>query len=139
MHTHEGIYYSASWSSFSLSRLGAFDVLCPLCLRDAPSSKMGDQVSPPFASARDRLAAYFPEDNAIPIDSRKPYNDVDIQHISSLLQHSHNAWTKFPRTYIVLRTIGQLNLLNDLIAVGFTDHWFPVKAMGLPQSLSPSI
>ena len=95
--------------------------------------------SPPFASLNDRLAAYFTDDNTIPISARRPYKDVEIQHISLLLQHSQSAWSKFPRTYIVLRIIGRVDLLNDLIELGFTDHWFPVEARSLPQSLNPSI
>ncbi|CAI6337009.1 unnamed protein product [Periconia digitata] len=71
-------------------------------------------------------------------DKRDPYTDSEINNISSLLTLSSPQWGKVPRTYIVLRTIGHLNLLQDVINLGFSDFWFPVTEQSLPGCLSPS-
>lgn len=100
---------------------------------------MSDTTPLSFASPSDRLAAYFAPPHTGQQQLRKSYTDAEIQQISHLLDHHQPAWSRVPRTYIVLRTIGQLQLLNEFIELGFTDHWFPVEARSLPQSLGPSI
>ena len=82
-----------------------------------------------------RLHAFFPEGQ----DSQVIYTDSKICEISSLLQHSNPRWSKVPRTYIVLRTIGYLNFLDEFIDLGFSDYWFPVTERTLPPSLRPSV
>jgi serine/threonine protein kinase len=67
------------------------------------------------------------------------YSDSDIQQISKLLEEIHSDWSQVPRTYIVLRIIGELDLLSDLISLGFNDLWFPVSMNLLPESLSDSV
>ncbi|KAF1999915.1 kinase-like protein [Amniculicola lignicola CBS 123094] len=67
------------------------------------------------------------------------YTDAEITEISVLLNHSTQRWSKVPRTYIILRTIGHLNLLDELIDVGFSDYWFPVTERGLPGCLLPTV
>lgn len=71
--------------------------------------------------------------------SRTSYNDSEIYEISSLLKHWKARWSRVPRTYIVLRTIGCLNLLDDFINLGFSDYWFPVTSRSLPDILSPKL
>ncbi|KAI9862448.1 MAG: hypothetical protein M1813_004298 [Trichoglossum hirsutum] len=90
-------------------------------------------ADPPFASPNDRLAAFFPA------GIRPSYTDSEILDIASLLKLSDNAWSKVPRTYIVLRSIGRLDLLGEFIGLGFSDHWFPVTPKCLPQSISPTV
>jgi surfactin synthase thioesterase subunit len=46
---------------------------------------------------------------------------------------------KVPRTYIVLRTIGPLKLVNELIDAGFSDYWFPVTDRSLASCLLPTL
>lgn len=90
-------------------------------------------------TSSERLAAYFP---TAPIGSPAPprrYTDTDIEEIAALLEDHEKPWSSVPRTYIVLRTIGHLDLLNKLIQLGFTDHCFPVKASVLPPRLQPSV
>jgi hypothetical protein len=82
-----------------------------------------------------RLESFFSEER----DKRDPYTDSEINEISSLLNLSSSQWGKVPRTYIVLRTIGHLNLLQDVIDLGFSDFWFPVTERSLPGCFSPSI
>jgi hypothetical protein len=87
-----------------------------------------------------RLASFFVWlDGQQAAHRRTSFSDSDIQEIALLLNHLDEAWSKVPRTYIVLRAIGRLDLLNTLISLGFTDHWFPVTERGLPASISPSV
>jgi hypothetical protein len=46
---------------------------------------------------------------------------------------------KVPRTYIVLRTIGPLKLVNELIDAGFSDYWFSVTDRSLPGCSLPTL
>jgi len=82
----------------------------------------------PSTNANERLAAFF-----CAKETRSSYTDADIAEISSLLRLSDASWCQVPQTYIVLRTLGCLDLLNDFIDMGFTDHWFPVALRSLPQ------
>ena len=82
-----------------------------------------------------RLCEYFPKGK----ESGAPYSDSEIYEISSLLKHSNPRWSKVPRTYIILRTIGRLDLLDVFVDLGFSDYWFPVTEKRLPDSLSPSV
>lgn len=66
------------------------------------------------------------------------YSDAEIAEISRLLKCSGSDWSKVPRTYIILRTINSLHILEDLLAKGFTDHWFPVTLQALQQLKSPT-
>lgn len=82
-----------------------------------------------------RLNAYFPE-----VEDRKgAYTDADIHEIAMLLKYSNPRWSKVPRTYVVLRTIGSLDSLDHCIDVGFSDYWFPVTGRNLPESLRPNV
>ncbi|KAL1643729.1 hypothetical protein SLS58_004744 [Diplodia intermedia] len=85
------------------------------------------------------LAAYFPASAAEASTSPPRFTDTDIETIASLLEDHEKSWSRVPRAYIVLRTIGHLDLLNDLLQLGFTDHWFPVEASALPPRLQPSV
>jgi serine/threonine protein kinase len=94
-----------------------------------PSTNDGRQSSKsdsPDVDLSDRLANFFP---------RSKYSESDIQQIADLLRHINTAWSRVPRTYIVLRIIGQQQRLDEFINFGFTDHWFPVSSQQLPESL----
>src|SRR5204862_7732255 len=76
-----------------------------------------------------RLDAFFPSpDPEHRFPARDRYSERDIQDISALLRNISPTGSRVPRTYIVLRVIDQLHLLDGLINEGFTDHWFPVPA-----------
>jgi len=82
-----------------------------------------------------RLNNYFPtEDNA-----KSLYSDAEILEISTILKYQNPRWSKVPRTYIVFRTIGHLDVLDHCIDVGFSDYWFPVTERVLPDLLRPSV
>lgn len=90
-------------------------------------------MSSPFITPVERLATFFD-----PSSPRDAYTDTDIDEIASLLERCGHATSKCPRTYILLRTIGELRLLERLVNEGFTDQWFPVELRGLPSFLDPS-
>jgi hypothetical protein len=69
----------------------------------------------------------------------RPYSDADIYEVSTLLKHHAPKWCKSPRTYIILRTIGSLDLLDQCIGVGLCDYWLPVTERTLPEFLLPSV
>jgi len=85
----------------------------------------------------DRLSEFFLNRQ----NTNTGYSDAEIAEISRLLEYSVNSWSKVPRTYIILRTINCLHILGDLLAIGFSDHWFPVTLQNLPQlkSLTPAM
>ncbi|KAF1963187.1 hypothetical protein CC80DRAFT_542334 [Byssothecium circinans] len=91
--------------------------------------------NPVWQAAAGRLERVFQKGQ----DSREPYADSEIIEISSLLSLSNPRWSKVPRTYVVLRTIGHLDVLDDMIDSGFSDFWFPVTEQNLPGSLSLSV
>jgi serine/threonine protein kinase len=86
-----------------------------------------------FATPVERLATFFD-----PAQPRETYEDAEIDEIASLLKRCVNVGSKCPRTYIVLRTIGELDILGRLLTEGFTDEMFPVERRGLPSFLSPA-
>ncbi|CAG5138812.1 uncharacterized protein ALTATR162_LOCUS444 [Alternaria atra] len=81
-----------------------------------------------------RLSDFFAEGN----QRQTAYTDSGIQQVSLLLGQVNLQWSKVPVTYIVLRAIGCLDLLNTFIDLGFSDHWFPVTERSLPPCLRPS-
>jgi serine/threonine protein kinase/TolA-binding protein len=81
-----------------------------------------------------RLSDFFVEGK----EGRAQYTDLEIGQVSLLLNHLNPQWSKVPRTYIILRTISCLNLLDQFIDHGFSDHWFPVTERILPYCLRPS-
>ncbi|KAF7502172.1 hypothetical protein GJ744_006776 [Endocarpon pusillum] len=71
------------------------------------------------------LRDYFLEEPEL----RAQYSDQEIQKISTHLQRGKLvAWSGVPRLYIVLRRIGQLQSLDDIISHGISDYWFPFSA-----------
>ncbi|KAL4802046.1 kinase-like domain-containing protein, partial [Aspergillus unguis] len=83
----------------------------------------------------DQLSTFFPDLGR----SRLPFNDSEINRISTLLQQTNSSWSRVPRTYIVLRTIDCLDLLGRLIDLGFSDYWFPVTKECVPDCLPPKM
>ncbi|RDW69768.1 hypothetical protein BP6252_08788 [Coleophoma cylindrospora] len=81
-----------------------------------------------------RLDDYFAEGTK----RKTMYNDSEIQQVSRLLSQVNTKWSKVPRTYIILRTISCLDLLDEFINLDFSDHWFPVTERGLPHFLHPN-
>jgi hypothetical protein len=66
------------------------------------------------------------------------YTDSEIKQITFLLNQFNPQWSNVPRTYIVLRIIGCLDLFGAFIDLGFSDHWFPVTERSLPHCLHPN-
>ena len=73
-------------------------------------------------------------------EPRTRYSDADIHDISRCLKElQRHAWSEAPRLYTVLRTIGQLQILDTILEEGISDIWFPFSAASVPKSLSPSL
>ena len=83
-----------------------------------------------------RLGDFF----AILGEPRARYSDRDIQEISCHLQsNGKQAWSQVPRLYTILRTIGQLHIIDALIEQGISDYWFPFDTKSVPTLLSSSM
>ena len=106
-------------------------LLLELLLAIAPPASVNTTAEKTVLS---RLSDFFVEGK----EGRAQYNDLEISQISLFLNHLNPQWSKVPRTYIILRTISCLNLLDDFIDLGFSDHWFPVTERNLPHCLRPS-
>ena len=113
----------------------------PASLANAPmASDTAPTASPLSVSLDNHLASFFVSLNGqTPVGQLPAFKDSDIQEIASILGHLNKSWARVPRTYIVLRAIGHLNLLDTFIELGFTDHWFPVIDRGIPSLISPSV
>jgi TolA-binding protein len=112
----------------------------PLAVRALDKLQLdSSSLSLPTESTRQtlnsQLNGLFPEGQ----ENRVPYTDLEIDDIARLLKLSQPQWSKVPRTYIVLRTIGHLSLLDKLIEKGFSDYWFPVTERPLPGLIHPGI
>jgi hypothetical protein len=81
-----------------------------------------------------RLSDFFTDGS----QRQTAYTDSEIQQVSLLLSQIDLQWSKVPRTYMVLRVIGCLDLLNSVIDLGVSDHWFPFTERSLPPCLWPS-
>ncbi|KAH7346045.1 kinase-like domain-containing protein [Pyrenochaeta sp. MPI-SDFR-AT-0127] len=90
-----------------------------------------------FPTAAGRLDTFFD-----PAQPRTTFEDTDIDEVASLLQQcGQHAASRCPRTYIVLRTIDQLKVFEQMLSDGFGDQEFPVGNNGqdLPSFLDPRI
>ncbi|TGJ85981.1 hypothetical protein E0Z10_g2770 [Xylaria hypoxylon] len=58
--------------------------------------------------------------------------------ISRLLKLQRPRWSIVPRTYIVLRNIRCLDMLDELLDLGFSDFLIPITIESAPHCLRPS-
>jgi TolA-binding protein len=93
----------------------------------APTNARAEVVS-------SRLSDFFANGN----QRQTAYTDSEIQQVSLLLSQVSLQWSKVPRTYIILRIVGCLDLLDTFIDLGVSDHWFPFTERSLPPCLRPS-
>ncbi|KAF2130671.1 hypothetical protein P153DRAFT_338722 [Dothidotthia symphoricarpi CBS 119687] len=82
-----------------------------------------------------RLDGFFPEGQNL----SEQYTTSEINEISNLLQYKDPRLCDVPRTYVVLRIIGRLDLLDELIHGHFSDFLFPVTEQKIPMTVPPSI
>jgi serine/threonine protein kinase len=66
---------------------------------------------------------------------RGRYSESEVQQISLLLNQFNGQWCTVPRTYIILRAIDRVELLDEFISQGFTDQWLPIAKKGIPSIL----
>jgi hypothetical protein len=58
---------------------------------------------------------FVPYDNP-DVVARTVFSDLDILQISSFLTYMNSKWSRVSRIYIVLRIIGQLQMIDTFIA-----------------------
>jgi hypothetical protein len=93
---------------------------------------LGNHLLPQIdGNSLQELEKYFNTNTTSP----KQYIDSDIQRISELLLFIKQEWSKCPRLYIILRTIGRLDLLESLVLLGLSDLWFPFSTRSFPDFL----
>ena len=104
------------------------------------TSESSESVTPnlsSYRSAEQRLRNFFGTTSE---NLRVPYSNLQFQEVASLLQIlGYEPWSKAPKLYIVLRTIGQLQLLDSFLDRGVTDNWFPFTETSLAVILTPSM
>ena len=130
-----------------LSRAGSEQGFSPT----QPRSFLGRQDSETSVTSPDALPpgspSYIPEkpfhladffsDQGKP---RTAYSDPDIHEISRCLKLTNEQkWSCAPRLYIVLRTIGQIEVLHTLLDEGINDLLFPFTEASVPKLLSPDL
>lgn len=130
-----------------LSRAGSEQGFSPtqprsfLARQDSETSvKSPDALSPGSPSyipeQQFRLADFFPAEG----EPRTAYSDPDIHKISRCLKlRNEQRWSAAPRLYIVLRTIGLLNVLDPLLDEGINDLLFPFTSTSVPRLISSDL
>ncbi|KAK4497185.1 hypothetical protein PRZ48_011635 [Zasmidium cellare] len=66
----------------------------------------------------------------------EPFADDEIEEVSNLLRRvGKERWAQAPRTYLVLRIIGQIGAMSDFLLEGRKDAHFPYTDRSLPECL----
>lgn len=64
----------------------------------------------------------------------KPFTETDIGEISTILARADKvAWSRIPRIYVVLRLIGRLDAIEELIQQEISDAWLPFTPKSVPE------
>jgi tetratricopeptide (TPR) repeat protein len=92
----------------------------------APTNALAENVS-------SRLIDFFADGN----QKQTAYTDSEIQQVSLLLSQVNLQWSKVPRTYMILRIIDCLDLLDTFTDLGVSDYWFPFTEQSLPPCVRP--
>lgn len=88
-------------------------------------------------SSRSGVESLFPKDEQL--QPKQMYTDAEFVQIGTFLRNNRQPkWAEVPRLYTVLRLIGELELLDQMIDSGITDIWFPFRADSLPVVMKPS-
>jgi hypothetical protein len=66
----------------------------------------------------------------------KPFSDDFVVRIAELLAAvGKQRWSERPRTYLVLRLIDEVKVMDDLILNGFKDIDFPYTELTIPECI----
>ena len=109
-----------------------------LARQDSETSVTSPNALPPGSPSyvpekQFQLADFFPDQG----EPRTAYSDPDIHEISRCLKlRNEQRWSAAPRLYIVLRTIGLLDVLNPLLDEGISDVLFPFTPTSVPKLIS---
>src|SRR5205809_7851213 len=81
------------------------------------------------------LLRFFPPSSDGPTSaSREVFSESDFRSMSEILRRmGRDTWSRVPRIYTILRLIGQLQLLDSIIAQGISDIWLPFTIETLPE------
>jgi serine/threonine protein kinase len=84
----------------------------------------------------ERLQHWFPRTN---LDAKpERFSENDVREITRILETLENGiWSRIPRTYIVLRLIGHLDVIESFAGPDCSDMWFPFTKVSLPTVLRP--
>lgn len=94
------------------------------------SSHSGDSTTSQYFPLQLELATFFQDR-----EPRKAYEESDIERIALLLRDCGERACTAPRTYIILRVISRLDIIDPLLDTGFGDYWFPADVRNLPDIL----
>jgi serine/threonine protein kinase len=86
-------------------------------------------MSSPFLTPAGRLSAFFDSHD------RETYDDAEIDEIAYLLERCTHVGSKFPRTYIVLRKIGELRGLPSFLSPTIKSKFVQSQGVVLTKSL----
>jgi hypothetical protein len=68
--------------------------------------------------------------------SSKPFSEDIIIHVSALLiAVGKNTWGERPRTYLVLRLINEVKVMDDFVLNGYKDIDFPYTESTMPECI----
>ncbi|OCK82434.1 kinase-like protein [Lepidopterella palustris CBS 459.81] len=86
------------------------------------------------------LSQLFPLNETGYTSRTKPFCDADFVRISAVLVAcGRPLWAKLPRTYSILRLIGELSTMPAFVEKDVTDLFIPYTHDNLPSSLAPCI
>jgi hypothetical protein len=105
------------------------EILLQVVLAKAPTGPT-DALAEVVSS---RLGTFFTDGS----QRQTAYTDSDIQRLSLLLSQVNLQWSKVPRTFMILRVIDCLDLLDTSIDMGVSYHWFPFTERSLPSCVRP--
>lgn len=97
-------------------------------------TSQGSRPSLGSSSQRRGVERLFP-DSGWNIGHR--FSDAEIEEIAAHLRNTdHEAWSRIPRIYAVLRLIGHEELIDSFLQMERTDIWFPFSDTTLPPAVT---
>lgn len=99
------------------------------------SSQDASSISP--QQFEESIANLFSKASVQDMGIKRPYSDDLVVRVTELLSAvGKDRWSARPRTYLVLRLIDEIRLMDELILDGFKDIDFPYTDASLPPSIT---
>jgi hypothetical protein len=84
----------------------------------------------------ENISALLLSASAQHMGSRKPFSEELVVHIADMLAAvGKQRWSERPRTYLVLRLINEVKMMDNVILEGFKDIDFPYTDVTLPPCI----